>query len=160
MRTLLELSWGTLLFLAGPDDFTVADDVFRTSLVYSCQFVGTHTDFLCQTLEGVAATGYKIEVLVVRTQLVNDAVDIESLPTLGGGALRTCLFLLRLVVEGVARGIVVLVELVEFYDFDELVGITWVGGISCLLQSMSPATIVLARELKKTAVALTPGEEQ
>lgn len=84
----------------------------------------------------------------------------NPLPTLGGGGLRTCLFLFRLVVEGVARGIVVLVELVEFYDFDEFVGITWVGGISCLLQSMSPATIILARESEKTAVALTPGEEQ
>ena len=96
------------------------------------KFLPTDAHFLSDALEGVSLPGVEIVVLVEDMDRVEQTLGVDRL--VGAAMLSHKLVeLLRLVV---------FMELVEFDDLYQLVGVLWIRGVATLLEPSCPSLVV------------------
>jgi|GEM_PF-944020 len=119
------------------------DSIGCAKLVVFCNLSIGDVDFFSDALEGVSRSGNDVVVLIIKVYGVQQHAVAGRL--IGSASLGHEFVIACGLVEGV--------ELIELDEFDELVGIAWVGGISGCLQPACPSFVVGAVELKEAAVA-------
>ena len=135
--------FGVFLLLFQINHLARRDHIVLVALVVFCNLSIGDVDFFSDALEGVSRSGNDVVVLIIKVYGVQQHAVAGLL--IGSASLGHEFVIACGLVEGV--------ELIEFDELDELVGIAWVGGISGCLQPACPSFVVGAVELKEAAVA-------
>ena len=149
MRTLLVLLWSLLALLFQVDDIPLVQYRMFVALVISCKFTPADFYFLTQCLEGVTFSGYQVIVVIELLDRVQYTLCIDGLV----GATMCCHKSI------ISLCFVIIEKFIEFNDLYQFVGILWIGCISALFQTSSPAFVIALVKFKQAGIAWLPSQK-
>ena len=143
MWTTLVFLWSLRTLFLQPDNLAWNQTVFATSLVVFSKFAIRNTNLLCNALPCITLSSVQIIVLVIymyRVQTSSNSCRLISGIVLSH---KSVVILSR----------VIFIQSVKLNNLNQLLGISWVGGISTSLQTISPTLIVGAAQSEQTRIA-------